>query len=212
MKIWTPNPCKRAHSQEATCFPYCGLRLISDVGALLPGLPIPFSVQQDDNQHTISTDLVEHSVGEAEDNASPGSEREQGPCFWKRGNPVQRVLYLLGELAAETGPFSVVEIHSGSEFALRAGQDTNLHRVLIRANMASADPADKRLASYASMRDPASVFQASATRLSSGGSKPRSSSSISSARSVADAVVRSAGAVRSTQRGLRGATATRTSG
>nr|WP_242482633.1 hypothetical protein [Thiocystis violacea] len=90
------------------------------------------------------------------------------------------------QLVAEAGSFSVVEIHGGREFAFRAGQDTNLHRVLIRANMASAESADKRPASYASMRDSASAFQASATRLSSGGSKLRSSSSISSARSIGD--------------------------
>ena len=58
--------------------------------------------------------------------------------------------------------------------------------VLIRANTASAESADTCPASYASIRDSASAFHASATALSSGGSKLRSNSSISSARSIGD--------------------------
>jgi hypothetical protein len=53
-----------------------GVVPISGVRAFLPGPRTPFRMQQGNNQHAIGADLVQHSVREAPDNASPRSARE----------------------------------------------------------------------------------------------------------------------------------------
>jgi hypothetical protein len=68
---------------------------VSGVRAFLPGLRTPFHVQQGNNQHAINADLVQHSIGEAPNNASPSSFREEWPCFRKSRNPIRRALYFL---------------------------------------------------------------------------------------------------------------------
>ena len=80
---------------------------ISDITSLLPGLRTSFRMQQGNDQHAVSADLVEHSVREAPNNTSPDSAREEWPCFWKPGNPVQRVLHRISELVAEAWSFSM---------------------------------------------------------------------------------------------------------
>jgi hypothetical protein len=60
------------------------LASISPVRAFPPDLRTAFHVQQGNNQHAISADLVKHSVWEAPYDASPGSSREYWPCLRKR--------------------------------------------------------------------------------------------------------------------------------
>jgi hypothetical protein len=54
-----------------------GVTTISGVREFLPGLQTPFHVQQGNKQHSVSADLVEHSIWEAPQNTAPSSFREE---------------------------------------------------------------------------------------------------------------------------------------
>lgn len=100
-------------------------------------------MQKSNDQHAVGADLVEYPVRETSYDASSRSVREKWPGFRKCANPIERVLHLLSKLIAETWSFGVVEIDRIDEFAFCAGENSNFHRLLIRANTASAESADR---------------------------------------------------------------------